>query len=895
MPTIAEVRAKYPQYNDMSDSDLAGALHSKFYSDMPRAEFDQKIGLQASKPQFDKYQQAAIDEAKANPAIDSEAGYTRRLVHGATLGADTTLAAAAFTPMEMIKHGTFDPREGYNYAKAREDRVLDESRKNTGILGTATEALGGAVSAGGLAQAGITAGRFLPEGASFLARSAAGGADAAALGSFSGAMEGNGLQERASNAGLGAGVGGVLGAATPAALSLVKLLATPITSNISARLNAGAYARAQVARALSEGKITPQEVDTAVQLAQKEGQGMFTIADAMGIPGQRMLSSVARSPGEGRTAVVDALDARQAGQGRRVANALAEGFDTPETAAQTESRLTQARNTAADSEYGAVRADAKPVDMSGPLSHLDEILGPHQAPRPSSVPPSANPVQAASSAETAGTPAKSQSLLEFLASKGGLGPDAELAAIGGDAHTVHVEGLGRRKLVRQGGLPLDYAREAAEEAGYLRGGHNGTSTVNNLLDAIDAEMRGQKRYPEGFEGYVSKREKATISEREQHERDAFMRGIEDDLSASGHDRLGPDVKQRAVRLMAEERMDADTAVEHALRQLEQEDNVVHSAGFPGDRAAATERAVLAQPNDSIEAILGSYRRRLARVNPNDFAAVQRIRGEMADAAQNAKQNGYGNRARLIGAAVRQLDTAMEDASAGHLAANRNFRKASQDIEAIQQGQNASMRGRTEDTIPAFRSLGSEGQKAFRSGYADPLIADAQKGAFGQNKARSLTSDAFRDESAAMAPNNDLMQRRIARENTMFQTRNAAVGGSKTADNLHDDAALGVASEVLGVVRNVMSGNFGGAVKTALAAGQNAFTGNTPAVRKEIANILLQNGRSMPEKKLQAMVDAIVNRSLRAQQIADGIRKGAVGGAVVTGPGQDRGNRLYVGR
>lgn len=45
MPTIAEVRQKYPQYSDMSDDALAGALHTKYYSDIPRAEFDKKIGL----------------------------------------------------------------------------------------------------------------------------------------------------------------------------------------------------------------------------------------------------------------------------------------------------------------------------------------------------------------------------------------------------------------------------------------------------------------------------------------------------------------------------------------------------------------------------------------------------------------------------------------------------------------------------------------------------------------------------------------------------------------------------------------------------------------------------------------------------------------------------------
>lgn len=49
MPTIAEVRQQYPQYSDMSDADLAGALHKKYYSDLPRAQFDQKIGLAAPK------------------------------------------------------------------------------------------------------------------------------------------------------------------------------------------------------------------------------------------------------------------------------------------------------------------------------------------------------------------------------------------------------------------------------------------------------------------------------------------------------------------------------------------------------------------------------------------------------------------------------------------------------------------------------------------------------------------------------------------------------------------------------------------------------------------------------------------------------------------------------
>jgi hypothetical protein len=134
-------------------------------------------------------------------------------------------------------------------------------------------------------------------------------------------------------------------------------------------------------------------------------------------------------------------------------------------------------------------------------------------------------------------------------------------------------------------------------------------------------------------------------------------------------------------------------------------------------------------NDSIESFLRPYRERLSRVNPDDFEAVQRIRSDMADTAQNSRQNGYGNRARLITQAVRELDSAMESASQGYRAANAEFAQASRNIEAVRTGRQAATRGRSEDTIPTFQALTPEGQGAFRSGYVDPLIGNAQGAAF----------------------------------------------------------------------------------------------------------------------------------------------------------------------
>jgi hypothetical protein len=43
---LSDIRQKYPQYNDMSDQQLADALYTKYYSDMPKDEYYQKVGIQ---------------------------------------------------------------------------------------------------------------------------------------------------------------------------------------------------------------------------------------------------------------------------------------------------------------------------------------------------------------------------------------------------------------------------------------------------------------------------------------------------------------------------------------------------------------------------------------------------------------------------------------------------------------------------------------------------------------------------------------------------------------------------------------------------------------------------------------------------------------------------------
>jgi hypothetical protein len=658
---------------------IKGNIAKMIAQNAPEADIDAYVSSEGvsldelkkpTAPALDKYQQAAVDERNAMQAkgIDTGAGLTRRLAQGASFNLADEVLAGLSTPLEMFKRGTLDPREGYNYAKAREDLIMDDARKNTGAAGTAAEILGGVGSGLGASRAGLSLANALPATAGLLGRTAASAGDAAIMGGLAGAGEGNSIGERFNNALMGGAVGGGVGAVAPGLTSLAGQALSPVISNIRARINPEGFAQSQVARAISESGQSPSQISLNMVQAANEGQGVFNLADALGNSGQRMLSTVARAPGAGRTAVVDALEGRQADQGRRVASAVSEGFNAPQTAAQQRTAMEAARRAAADAEYGAARTGAGQVDVVPAINNIDRTIG--------------------------------------------TGPGQALQA----------------------------------------------------------------------------------------------------------------------------------------------------------------------PNDSIESVLRPFRERLARVNPNDFEAVQRIRSDMADLAQNARQNGYGNRARLVGQAVRDLDASMEAASPGYRAANANFAQASRNIEAIDQGRTAALRGRPEDTIPAFQGLTREGQQAFRTGYADPLIEQAQGAAYGVNKARPFTSDAFRDEAAALAPGNDMMQRRLGREMTMFETRNQALGGSRTADNLADANALGVNPTLVG---QVLSGNWGGAMRTALAAGQNALTGNTAQVRQAVADILLQRGSSMSPAALQRMVDEATRRIDTIRQITQQLGRGAAGGLAVT--------------
>ena len=204
-----------------------------------------------------------------------------------------------FDPKDQLSEPSWSDR----YAHSLRDQEGSDAKfaSQHPVIDTGAKLAGGVASMAPLV--GAAPGLFGATGG-FAARTGMGAVSNAALGGADAAVRGNDPVS-------GAIVGGLIGGAAPAA----EAAASPFISPIMARINPQGAANRQVARAISESGRPTADIANDVTQAAREGQGQFTLGDALGNPGQRMLSTVARAPGEGRTDVVTALNSRQSGQG----------------------------------------------------------------------------------------------------------------------------------------------------------------------------------------------------------------------------------------------------------------------------------------------------------------------------------------------------------------------------------------------------------------------------------------------------------------------------------------------------------------------------------------------------------------------------------------------------
>lgn len=112
MTTIAEIRQSYPQYADMSDRQLADALHEKFYSDIPRAEFDAKVGIKPDPSLEGIAKQAGVGVAKGaigmagtGPDFKEMAGQTAERITGSPTAGNLARTAITWSPIGPLTMG----------------------------------------------------------------------------------------------------------------------------------------------------------------------------------------------------------------------------------------------------------------------------------------------------------------------------------------------------------------------------------------------------------------------------------------------------------------------------------------------------------------------------------------------------------------------------------------------------------------------------------------------------------------------------------------------------------------------------------------------------------------------------------------------------------------------
>lgn len=103
MEGIKSIREKFPQYDDMSDGQLAFAVYRKFYSDMPIIGFAKQVGLDKNQS-LDMLKEAnGLRFKQQEPSVGGGAvGTLRSGFQGLTLGAGDEIVAGGVSALKKI-------------------------------------------------------------------------------------------------------------------------------------------------------------------------------------------------------------------------------------------------------------------------------------------------------------------------------------------------------------------------------------------------------------------------------------------------------------------------------------------------------------------------------------------------------------------------------------------------------------------------------------------------------------------------------------------------------------------------------------------------------------------------------------------------------------------------
>lgn len=353
MTDIASIRQQYPQYNDMSDGDLASALHEKFYSDMPFDQFAGKIGLQQSAapqvpgaeltaaPQKEQSFLAQLNDPTTAPGALLKA--PDMFMRGATAGvSDYARAGMGYAADKAQGLVTGDYGKSFDQDLQSVRHTNEAQRAAAPVASYGSEILGGVTSpifkaASGLVDKGLTKAEQLAQLS--IPRYLKYGAQGMTAGTIAGAGEAQNeqggaptLSELGNSAGGGALVGGALGVAAPAVIEgaskLIGKAASTLASKAPAMTQDEFKAAAQAGYKAAEDagvvinptsfqkfaaslpdeldgyhpKVTPVASNIVGALQDEAAKGPITLDTLDKLRSIASKASVTRDPNEGRLA-----------------------------------------------------------------------------------------------------------------------------------------------------------------------------------------------------------------------------------------------------------------------------------------------------------------------------------------------------------------------------------------------------------------------------------------------------------------------------------------------------------------------------------------------------------------------------------------------------------------
>jgi len=384
--TMQDVRAKFPQYSNVSDGDLLVGLYNSQYADqMHIKDFlgsieggmfaVQKTGTDLTRDKFvSAVNQPAPGETpdqtfqrtggSANGPVGDSGGMAmnalRQGMQGATFGGGDELVAAGAT--------VFGNKPYSENLQSERDKLSMGSDQYP-----ATSML---ANIGGSLAPGVPMAKAVGVGGPLAQSLRAAGTGAASGAAYGFGMGQGGLKERLANvptAGAVGAVGGVVGPKLVQGLAKTgRIAARGIVSN-EMKDGMGIGPNSMADRKVNDLLVEAMRGRKSLPSSSQYGPDMM-LGDVL--DNGSTMNGIVRSSGQGRDAIVNALKERQLGQGTRVIQGVEDAFGTSGSARKKSAALTEGRTLVANFDYGLAREQAVAVDPSVIIAKLRKAEAP---------------------------------------------------------------------------------------------------------------------------------------------------------------------------------------------------------------------------------------------------------------------------------------------------------------------------------------------------------------------------------------------------------------------------------------------------------------------------------------------------------------------------------------